>query len=409
MYICAARTENFKRMDIAIYTITSGLHDAKSVAGLTDEFLREIFPDGGFEFKGADFSDFGANSLNLIYIRTGGAEGIFKELLPGILSANTGKIYLLTSGKSNSLAASIEIFSYLRQQGIPGEILHGNGASLRARIKNLETVARARKQLSGSRIAVIGKPSDWLIASAVDRDAVKDKLGVEFVDVPIEEVSERFLDSGLSASARNDNGISDAMPGAMGIYEALLKLKEKYEYSALTLRCFDLLTSLKNTGCLALAKLNSEGVPASCEGDIPALLSMMISRALTGCTGFQANPSRIDTESGEILFAHCTISLDIPRSITYDTHFESGIGVGIHGEFPEGPVTVFKVSGDLSRAFVAEGELLRNQYEDNLCRTQIVVKLTPDEARYFLTDPIGNHHIVIPGHHKTLLSEFLQE
>lgn len=54
MYICAARTENLKRMDIAIYTITSGLHDAKSVAGLTDEFLREIFPDGGFEFKGAD-------------------------------------------------------------------------------------------------------------------------------------------------------------------------------------------------------------------------------------------------------------------------------------------------------------------------------------------------------------------
>ena len=91
----------------------------------------------------------------------------------------------------------------------------------------------------------------------------------------------------------------------------------------------------------------------------------------------------------------------------YDTHFESGIGVGIHGEFPEGPVTVFKVSGDLSMYFVSEGELLYNQYEDNLCRTQVAIQIDPADARYFLTEPIGNHHIILPGHCKEVIEELL--
>ena len=91
-----------------------------------------------------------------------------------------------------------------------------------------------------------------------------------------------------------------------------------------------------------------------------------------------------------------------------NTHFESGIGVGIHGHYPEGPVTVFKLSGSLDRAFIAEGELFRNQYEANLCRTQVWLRLDPADARYFLTDPIGNHHILIPGHHAALLKEFVR-
>ena len=162
-----------------------------------------------------------------------------------------------------------------------------------------------------------------------------------------------------------------------------------------------------NTGCLALASFNADGIPAACEGDVPALLSMMIAQALTGCTGFQANPSRIDAETGKMLFAHCTVPFNMVKDWQYDTHFESGIGVGIHGELPEGPVTVFKVDGKLERHFAAEGELLYNQYEDNLCRTQVVLQLRPEDARYFLTDSIGNHHIILPGHCKALLEELL--
>ena len=394
----------------AVYTITSGLHDEQSVAKLSDQFLQGVFPEGEYEFKGADFSDFGSHELDLIYVRTGGAEGIFKSLLPEMLSKGIERYYLLTSGKSNSLAASLEILSYLRQQGLKGEVLHGSPEYLQERVHTLETVASARKKLQGMRIGVIGQPSDWLIASHADPMAVMDKLGARLVEIPMEELL-REIAKAPSENAPADEPMADnvrrSYPGATQVYHALEKLVARYELGAFTLRCFDLLTAVGNTGCLALASFNADGIPASCEGDVPALLSMMIAQALTGVTGFQANPSRIDVETGQMLFAHCTVPFNMVTDWQYDTHFESGIGVGIHGNLPEGPVTVFKVDGKLSRHFAAEGELLHNQYEDNLCRTQVVLQLRPEDARYFLTDSIGNHHIILPGHCKALLEELL--
>ena len=394
----------------AVYTITSGLHDEQSVAKLSDQFLQGVFPEGNYEFKGADFSDFGSHELDLIYVRTGGAEGIFKSLLPEMLAKGIGRYHLLTSGKSNSLAASLEILSYLRQQGLKGEVLHGSAAYLQERIHTLETVAAARKKLTGTRIGVIGQPSDWLISSHADPMAIMDKMGAKLVEVPMEELLHEIAgqagDDAPADEPMADN-VRKSYPGATQIYHALQVLVNKYELGAFTLRCFDLLTAVGNTGCLALASFNAEGIPASCEGDVPALLSMMIAQALTGCTGFQANPARIDVESGQMLFAHCTVPFNMVENWQYDTHFESGIGVGIHGNLPEGPVTVFKVDGKLGRHFAAEGTLLRNQYEDNLCRTQVVLQLKPEDARYFLTDPIGNHHIILPGHCKALLEELL--
>ena len=394
----------------AIYTITSGLHDEAAVSRLSDAFLAGVFPEGGFTFKGSDFSDFGTHTLDLIYVRTGGAEGIFKALLPEMLARGTERFYLLTSGKSNSLAASLEILSYLRQQGLQGEVLHGSDAYVAERIHILEKVQEARARLKEMRIGVIGQPSDWLIASQADPIALLDKLGVRMEEVPMEELLvEIGKASGEPAPAEQEMApkVREAYPGAVKIYNALKVLVQRHGLDAFTLRCFDLLTSVGNTGCLALACFNSEGVPASCEGDVPALVSMMIAHALTGVTGFQANPARIDTETGEMLFAHCTIPFNMVEDWQFDTHFESGIGVGVHGLFPEGPVTVFKVSGDLKRHFAAEGELLGNQYEQNLCRTQVILRLNPADARYFLTDPIGNHHIIIPGRCKAMLEELL--
>ena len=395
---------------IAVYTITSSLHDENSVSRISDEFLKGVFPDGDYEYKGSDFRDFGTHTLDLIYVRTGGAEGIFKSLLPEMLARGVERYYLLTSGKSNSLAASLEILSYLRQQGLKGEVLHGNETSLQERVHAIGQVQEARLRLRDRRIGVIGQPSDWLIASQADPMAILDKLGVRMVEVPMEEL---LVEIGKAqgepapADQEMEAKVRDAYPGAVKIYNALKVLVERYHLDAFTLRCFDLLTAVGNTGCLALACFNSEGIPASCEGDVPALLSMMIASALTGVSGFQANPARIDTETGEMLFAHCTIPFNMVENWQFDTHFESGIGVGIHGIFPEGPVTVFKVSGDLKRHFAAEGELVGNQYESNLCRTQVNLRLSPQDARYFLTDPIGNHHIIIPGHCKALLEELL--
>ena len=390
-------------MGIAIYTLTSELHDEQAVEAVTKDFLNSLNLE--YSFKGNCYDDYGSHALSVIYVRTGGTEGLFRRLLPRLQALSAQPFCLLTSGKSNSLAASMEILSYLRQHAIKGEIVHGSADYISRRLRLLAALGKARSQLCGTRLGIIGEPSDWLIASHADPVVVKQRLGIELVSIPMHELLEAIGEPDIAQTRSADP--QDYLPGAERIYEALKTIVSRHRLSGFTLRCFDLLTAVRNTGCLDLARLNSEGIVAGCEGDVPAMLTMTVVKALTGVSGFQANPAHIDTDNGELLMAHCTIPLNMVERYEFDTHFESGIGVGIHGIFPEGPVTVFKVSGDLKRHFIAEGELIGNQYESNLCRTQVMLQLKPEDARYFLTDPIGNHHIIVPGRCKELFEELL--
>lgn len=383
--------------DIAVYTLTSELHDEQAVAAATREFLAGMAH--AYDFRDSDFSDYGSHALDLIYVRTGGTEGSFLRQLPSLLAKSRRPFRLLTSGKSNSLAASMEILSYLRNQGLQGEILHGSAKYINTRVGVLAQAEAARRKLAGLRLGVIGQPSDWLISSAVDAVVVRQRLGIELIQLPIDELISSVGDlSGLTAK-----------DGAEVIYDALCSFVARHHLDGFTLRCFDLLTAVHNTGCLALARLNAEGVVAGCEGDVPALLSMAVADAIAGVSGFQANPARIDVETGELLFAHCTIPLNMVEGYEFDTHFESGIGVGIRGFMRPGDVTVFKLAPDLSRYFVAEGQLLRSQAEPDLCRTQQVIRIDePQVVRYFLTNPIGNHHVVIPGRWRAVIESLLE-
>lgn len=381
---------------ISLYPITSGLHAEAAVNPGEEKFILDIENELGENFSIREsFDGFGRNGLSLIYVRTGGTESIFKTLNPD------GPIYLLTSGKSNSLAASMEILSYLHRNGREGEIIHGTARKIAGRIKEImagqEPVGLGGKgenafirplpavDLSGQKAGVIGTPSDWLISSDVDYSKAKEKFGLRLVDIPMEELLDEM---------KSFHGDTRSFDGSVAIYEALKRIVERHSLTALTMRCFDLLDTLHNTGCLALARLNSEGIPASCEGDIPALISMMIAHRLTGCPGFQCNLSRIDGD--ELLFAHCTVPLTMVSSYKYATHFESGLGTAIKGEIKTGPATVFKVSPDLESMVSLPCRIERNENESNLCRTQIIVNC-PGAENYFLRSSLANHHIIVPG------------
>ena len=385
-----------------IYALTSALHDAQAIDAHTREFLDSLYID--YDYRGGDFSDYGQHPLSIIYVRTGGTEGLFYRLLSTSLAIHRTPhspqpVLLLASGKSNSLAAAMEILSFLRQHQMEGEIIHGSTPYITQRITLLQRVADARQQLRGCRLGIIGKPSDWLISSQAEPAIIKERLGIELIDIPMQELLDAINDPQPTSPTTHDNNSP--------IYQALRTLIERYRLQGFTLRCFDLLDTVHDTGCMPLAYLNAEGYVAGCEGDVPAMLSMMIARSLIAVSGFQANPATINPETGELLFAHCTIPLDMVERYELDTHFESGIGTAIRGYMKPGPVTIFKVSGDLSRHFIAEGELVRNQAKPDLCRTQQVIQLAdPSQAGYFLTNPIGNHHIILPGHLKTLLETF---
>ena len=326
----------------------------------------------------------------VVAVLTGGTEAQFVQLVEDGLIDLHKPVYLMVSGHSNSLAASLEILSYIRQHKGVGKVMMNAQDTEIPESNQFSAISfqpseALLKNEQPLRLGVVGFPSDWLISSSVNYADVLKKMNIELVDIPISE---------MTSLGEVDPG----MKGAEAIYARLKELVVANNLQGVTLRCFDLLTTVKNTGCIALSKLNDEGIPAACEGDIPTLLTMMVCKRLTGELCFQVNPARIQA-NGEMLFAHCTLPLGMTEKHEYTTHFESGIGVAIHGDLPTGDYTLVKMSGDMQRMLAVDVELERCQFEANLCRTQVWIKATPEVAQYFLTSPIHNHHVLVKGHH----------
>lgn len=395
-------------MKIGVYYVVSNTAAAKIADEGNYPWLDKLSELTGYEFEVTDIEHINDYDLAFEFIGGGGTEAMVLEVLDKL----PRPVFLLTTGANNSLAASMEILSYLRQNDIPGEIIHGSDEFVVKRIKELSKVFKAKKRIESFKFARVGKPSDWLISSDVDAEESKLLNGIEIIDIAMEEFLEeigkkQYEKNEYTKLIQTRQFDKKEIDEALYIYGALRRLVDKYKLDGLTVRCFDLLDSVHSTGCAALAILNSEGIYASCEGDVPALVSMAVLGELTDEPVFMANPSKIDTDNNEIIFAHCTLPIKMPEDFCIMTHFESQIGVAFRGTISEGPVTVFKCDGLMEEYFVSDGQLIKNLTEYNLCRTQILLKLDKS-VRYFLTESIGNHHLIVKGNYSELVDEFFK-
>ena len=330
---------------------------------------------------------------------------------------------------TSSLPASLEILAWARQRGLRGaRVISLASPDALERLRERRLQVSASRTLAATRVGIVGAPSDWLIASHVDYHGVALRWGIEFEPVAIEEVldevraqgeSERMGRSEVeSLAARLCGGLGGrmgegdllargegALRGAMGIYLALRELVARHRLTALTVRCFDLIGPLAATGCLALSLLNDDGVVAGCEGDVPALFTMLVNRIVTGEASFMANPSVI--RGDDVLFAHCTVPVSMTTCCSLDTHFESGKGLAVRGSLPRGPLTVSRVGGEtLARHLVLEGEAVQASPSSHHCRTQVLARVA-GLGEALLSRPLGNHHVLVPGHHRRGLEAVL--
>lgn len=390
-------------MKIKRSSFKSTLSYSGEISEITKNYLVQVEKALGEELLASELSDYDCD-LKLIYIESGGSEGLFLQNIDVLQEP----YYFLTNGSNNSLAASLEILTYLNLHGKKGEVIHGDIAYVAERIRTLALTNKVKKELEQCKFGVIGKPSDWLISSIPSYQLAKEKLGVSFEDISLEEVKAEFQKillcdvNKLPAEFDKEEKIK-----ALKVYGALKKIAAEHKLSGFTVRCFDLLGPLKTTGCIGLSLLNDSGITSACEGDIAALLSMQIAHILSGEGTFQANPSRISTEDNTIVFAHCTLPLGMTKEYKLDTHFESGTGVAVKGYLKEEDVTVLRISSDLRHFFVSDGTIVKNLEERDLCRTQILVKLEEDVTS-LLKNPCGNHHIIFYGHYASVLKDVLE-
>jgi len=394
---------------IEILTRASGLHDAKQVESLKSDLLRRIGANVPFDL--ADVTQPSAEGLVAILVLTGGVERDVLKLVARLPSPTL----LIAHEGHNSLPASLEILARIRQDGGEGRILFGPPETIAAGLAQELAVADAWQKLRFSRVGLIGEPSEWLVASDIDRAFLKGRLSIELVSIGVDRLVEEIASVAAPRKAASrftkdatmvDGPNGGDVQGAIAIYEGLRKIVDANRLSACTVRCFDLLDRLRNTGCYALSRLNDERVPAGCEGDLQSLFTLYVAFLLTDQVAFMGNVSAVDLEDRVVSMAHCTCPLSLTAQYSIQTHFESGLGVGISGDVPPGPCTVFRLGGErLNHLFVRDGEIVGRTQRDDLCRTQLRVRVD-DPIDELLHAPLGNHHILVAGHHRETIERF---
>lgn len=387
-------------MKINIKRLRSALHEKqRDMIKANSQFLDEL----NTELMNDDIlleEDSKDAAFTIVFVESGGSETEFVKIFDEL----EDPIILLSNGKNNSLPASLEIKTYIYQHKKSALLLAGNEEQIADGIRNSAQVFYGINNCKDANLGVIGTPSDWLIASKVDYKVVKEKFGINLIDIPMKEleieVNKKEIGDvphleQLYKKFKNKAVLEDALY----FYSGLKRVIKRYDLKGFTLRCFDLLETYKNTACLAFSLLNEEGITAACEGDVPALLTMFMINALTGMPSFQSNPSMVNFKENTILFAHCTLPLNMTNSYTLTTHFESGIGIGVKGEMPLGKISILKLAPSLKSedSIAYNGTIKKNCSLPNYCRTQIEVE--PEDGGMFslFKDNFGNHIIITYG------------
>ncbi|MCG2864072.1 MAG: fucose isomerase, partial [Vulcanisaeta sp.] len=203
------------------------------------------------------------DSLVVAVILSGGVSRLVSELV----STNmVRRVVLVSHPGFNSLASALDARALLRDLGVDSGIIHIN--DLRE-LSNALRVARAIARIIGSKVALLGLDTKTSISRAFEGrfNAKVDVIGMDAFERLVEGADEAVaLEFARSISERIRFEVGyDKLIEVGRIYAAIRSLYSKYDATAIN--CFPYLIRHRVTPCLALARLNEEGLIAACEAD----------------------------------------------------------------------------------------------------------------------------------------------
>lgn len=354
-----------------------------------------------------------SSDFTIIYILTGGVEAIAQD----IINNTKQKVLLVAFENDNSLPACYELKTFF--SGDKVTMVYGTEYQMKiinAHYSQIMTSSEVDGLMKRANFGIIGGISDWLINSQAQ--PLPEEVNIATTEIKLSELMAIYRDTEKETvdpileewqeKYNLENIDMKEVEKSARLYSALLEIKVKYKLTALTIKCFDLLP-FKVTACLALAELNDRGCIAGCEGDTQALFTLYLTSIITNHISWMANISDINIKKNTLQLAHCTVPtclLSKHQNITLDTHMESGLSLAINGDIPLGKVTIIRIGKSLSQHFMMEGEVIAsNMGNKNICRTQAIIKIK--ESGNWYDKIVGNHQIVVKGHHKKALRSYL--
>lgn len=394
-----------------VYSIIEDLNSTKQrLSGLVENLIKSI---PGLTMCGYFCED---NELEKYFESTGNgdditvilnASGGTERLINAIVSNYDVPTIILADSKKNSFASSLEAYAHLNQN-YPVKIFYSENDSEKvAEVKSFVVAALAKQKIDDSHFYLVGNPSDWLLTSTDFNGfgSFKTKFTKLEVDELIKEVDKITDDKTIEIITDWKNTYKEilvddrSLIDSAKVYLALKQIIKKYKTDVISVRCFDLLAH-NYTSCMGLSLCNDEGITAGCEGDIPTTFTMMIAQNLSGKAVWMANPSSIDKDKNEILFAHCSVPTSFIENINeagLTTHMESGLSTALRGPLRKSSVTMMRISKDFKKIIAVTGRITDSDMKDvNLCRTQAVIKIDGNVEKW-VDSTFGNHHVIAYG------------
>ncbi|MBW2275484.1 MAG: hypothetical protein JRG96_19665 [Deltaproteobacteria bacterium] len=289
-----------------------------------------------------------------------------------------------------------------------------------------------KKRLASSKVLIFG---EYACAEHLpDPAQVKKKLGVEFVSIAgpqllaevemVEDGAAEELARGWSQGATGDaeSSAAEVLDGAR-IYLAMERLLQREDAQAASVGCLELMYAHGYTPfCFALAALRDVGLPAGCEADAGATLTMLIFEYLAERPAYMGNLVRAEPETGLVSISHgCSparvAGRDRPAKAYRLVHSHSvppfsrdlsgGAGVTSYVDYGDvgQAVTVARLDADLGAMMAARGEIV--ECRDTICdRTTLTVRVR--DARDFVHKAAGNHQVVVYGDYLDPLRELCE-
>jgi len=344
--------------------------------------VRQLLGDFNFEFS--------EEKPDLVFFITGGSE---KEAIEQI--KNQKLVILAGDQTENSYAAATEVKAFLNGDGTHSILIDLTQPGYHEHLLETLNIVSRLKTLDQQRLGLIGKVSDWLIASNINARLLDAKFGIQLLNYEWNTLPVYYTLAIDKIFSEKFNSEPENLAETSKVYALLSNLVSNEKLDAITVECFSLVQKANVTACLPLARLNDTGIPSGCEGDLCSITGMMLIKALTGSIPWMANLASVGTDNA--VFAHCTIPLNKVIDHEVTTHFETGKGTSIKGRWKEKQVTIFRLNNQLDKAFLTRAAVIEIPEITEACRTQIRVQMNSDALEKLRTKPLGNHHLIIEG------------
>ena len=263
------------------------------------------------------------------------------------------------------------------------------------------------------------------VGSQISLEYLNKRFGVKFIKLTLEDYLkeiEEISDEKVKDVVREWKErfiIRDNREKTLHIYaetyKALKNMLRKHGANAITVDCAAL-PEIEYVPCLAYSLLIDEGVPCSCEADLPALFAMAMLMGVSGRSvlmgNLNENVTHMDIEDNIVVVNHDVLppSFACPAcKITLRDYHATTKGVTPYAELIEGlPVTLAGMHWDMDKIWVTMGRVVWTK-DTTHCRVSIGVKV--GNAKRVSKDAFSHHVVMAYGNYVEelkLLSELLE-